>query len=155
MRWIEESPSHEMVLGTTYRLTLWLRLPDTIEMRTKIRNAILAWDRWFDRLPTAAKNLLGGLDIKTVETGLASSSNVVGRLSPWPLRITFKKVSGNTPFLVVAAAIAALLLIVIGAVVIVGKEFERSADDLKDTIFNPGFLLAGLVGIALVTGRRR
>ena len=162
MAWIEETSNHDLILGSRYRLTLWLALPDTIEIRKKVRDAVLYWDRWFDRMPTAAKNLLGGLDIEKVETGVAATTNIIGRLSPWPLRITFKKVGGGTPFLVVAGAIAVLLILVVGAVVIVGKTFERNTEgihnwfeDLKDTLFNPGVILAAMVAIVVLSKKGR
>lgn len=153
--WEEVSSKHDLVKGETYRLTLWLRLPDTIDIRDKIRRGVLAVDRFYDNLPAGVRNTLGGLDITKVETGLAASNNVSGRISPWPLRITFRKVSGGTPFIVIAGAIAALLIIIVGAVVITTSYFERLAENVLPEILNPGLILAGVVGIALIMRGRR
>lgn len=153
--WVETDSKHDLEIGGTYRLTLWLNLPDSNELRQKVRDGIIGLDRFMERLPSPIREGLGGLDITKVETGLASTDNRAGRLSPWPLRITFKKIGGNTPFVVIAGWIAALLILIVGGIVIAAKQFERLSEDLKDTIFNPGLLLAGLVGIALITRKGR
>lgn len=86
-----------------------------------------------------------------------------GRGKPWVLLVVWKKVAegvGEGPSESGVDAITKLIIVlglaVIGILTVRSFTYATGgvAGALKDTIFNPGFLIAGMVIVALIWGRR-
>lgn len=79
----------------------------------------------------------------------------------WGLRITWRKVAEGTPVHVLAAAIIAVLIVATAAWVIVTKFteketeqlLEKGGDTLRNTLLNPGLVIAALVAIVVLKRR--
>lgn len=92
------------------------------------------------------------------------------RPSDWGVRVTWEKTGSGTPILVYAGAIAGVIAVATLSWLVVAKFTEKEfrefneeirttgdkfKDFLKDTLFNPGVIISAVVGIALITRRRR
>lgn len=90
--------------------------------------------------------------------------------SDWGVRVTWEKIAGGTPVLIYAGAIAGVIAVATLSWVVVAKFTERELVEvneqirqttgaleefLKNTLFNPGTIIAALAGLALVLRRRR
>lgn len=80
----------------------------------------------------------------------------------WGVRVTWRKIAQGTPVLVLAGAVIAVITAVVAAWLIVAKFTEKELLEvnqeirrtLKDTLFNPGFIVAAMV-VAVLYLRRK
>lgn len=95
----------------------------------------------------------GGIPTAWVQRGFKKTD--------WGMAITWEKVAEGTPVAVLAAAIIAVVITLTIAWVVVAKFTEKElvqlGQDTRDTLntlFNPGLVIAAVVGIALLAKRR-
>lgn len=80
----------------------------------------------------------------------------------WGVRVTWRKIAAGTPVLVLAGAIIAVIAALVAGWMIVAKFSEKelldigdhASDWLRDTLFNPGFIVATMV-VAVLYLRRK
>ena len=144
--------NQDMVIGNKYMVTLWFASPESF--RAKAEVAIKGASSIINKLKQEHIDTYNGIEIVDVYSEPAVMSARQGAVDPWPLRVIFIKRSGGTGIVVVAALIIALLLAAAFFLKYTKREFHQAVQDTtnlaKETVFNPGFILAALVAAAII-----
>ena len=146
MSWRAVSPGTELVKGRRYRFGFTVSVP--LEVQKLIYYSLINAQKFISKHATV-RWLLGEVSIEAVEVG-APTGLVTGRVDNFPFRITFLKIGGGTPLIAVAAAFGAILF----AAAIFVKMTHTFFEELIPEVFNPGLIVAGLLGVYFVTKAR-
>ena len=164
------SETTPLELGATYRASLQLKLPDTLEWRKRVVDSLRKADSLVHKLPTWAQLGYDKVSIKNIETGFKATYDPKQKHTSWPVRITFTvkpnaftgenppmMLAGNTENfgpLLIAPEILGMLALLLGLVIFGIVVLSHSLEKLVPTKQIPALAILAIAGIFLLSKRR-
>jgi len=158
MPWQMVEPTHEARFDERYRSSFVLTAAALPFIRPEmIRAALTIGTRLAGGRVQVDKLEIFGRGSLPVELKYHSRN-----VDDWGVRVTWRKIAAGTPALLLAGAVVSVIAALVGGWMIVAKFTQRElmevgggiADTLRDTVFSPGFIVAAMVAVVVLSKRR-